>query len=147
MGLAALFSIAAIILHWHLNRQRNLREASAEEELIRRNRSWFAQTGKYMVEIHFLAKDWPEKYPDRLSFEDEFDHILFEGENPDTSWLSWIGSGTGLGFVDITYETTDPARFLVVARQGLQQLEMPSSTKILISDAGGNWSEHKVYDS
>ena len=75
MGFAALFSIAAIILHWHLNRQRNLREASAEEELIRRNRSWFAQTSKYMVEIHFLAKDWPRNI--RIDFRSKMNSITF----------------------------------------------------------------------
>ena len=147
MSLAVLLSVAAIVLHWHLQRQRHQREA-AEEKEFRKTRSWFEERGKYMVEIQLQVKEWPKKYPDRISFEDDLEHNLYENESSDTStWLKWIGSGSGLGVVDITYETTDPARFLVVARLALQRLQMPPSTKILISDAEGSWSSHSVYES
>jgi hypothetical protein len=101
-----------------------------------------------LVEVILLAKDWQkEKYPDRHSFEEELDEYLFDEDNEDaSSWLESVGSGSGLGLVDVTYETSDPQRFLAVARKVLQRMDVPKSTRISISDEEGETTEYAVYE-
>ena len=109
--------------------------------------SWFEQTGKFMVGLQLRTEDWPEEYEDRISFEEDFDYYIFGDEDPDEcEWLNWLGSGSGMGVVDVTYETTDPNRFLLQARIALKKMKVPASARIVTSDEKGKSTYHPVYE-